>query len=96
MPGWCSHPPHRARAEPSARAAAGAAHLRGCGTLAASGLARRHAPSASQKRKSARLLAQRPERDAVSAYLEELLKERPYYSDLVTMAVDPGPRTNPR
>ena len=70
----------------------------GCGTLAASGLARRHAPSASQKRKSARLLAQRPERDAVSAYfcLDELLKERPYYSDLVTMAVDPGPRTNPR
>ena len=37
----------------------------------------------------------RPEHDAVSAYLEELLKERPYYSDLVTMAVDPGPRTNP-
>ena len=31
----------------------------------------------------------------MSAYLEELLKERPYYSDLVTMAVDPGPRTNP-
>ena len=27
--------------------------------------------------------------------MEELLKERPYYSDLVTMAVDPGPRTNP-
>ena len=37
----------------------------------------------------------RPEHDAVSAYLEELLKERPYYSDLVTMAVAPGPRTNP-
>ena len=33
----------------------------------------------------------------MSAYLEELLKERPYYSDsdLVTMVVDPGPRTNP-
>ena len=30
--------------------------------------------------------------------MEELLKERPYrpyYSDLVTMVVDPGPRTNP-
>ena len=31
----------------------------------------------------------------MSAYLEELLKERPYYSDLFTMAVDPGPRINP-
>ena len=30
-----------------------------------------------------------------NSYLEELLKERPYYSDLVTMVVDPGPRTNP-
>ena len=27
--------------------------------------------------------------------MEELLKERPYYSDLVAMVVDPGPRTNP-
>ena len=27
--------------------------------------------------------------------MEELLKERPYYSDLFTMAVDPGPRTKP-
>ena len=27
--------------------------------------------------------------------MEEFLKERPYYSDLVTMVVDPGPRTNP-
>ena len=27
--------------------------------------------------------------------MEELLKERQYYSDLVTMVVDPGPRTNP-
>ena len=27
--------------------------------------------------------------------MEELLKERPYYSDLFTIAVDPGPRINP-
>ena len=27
--------------------------------------------------------------------MEELLNERPYYSDLFTMAVDPGPRINP-